>query len=119
MWDTGIMSTSTVGWLSASELASRYCVGEARLLEHARRGNLRCRRDAQGKLHYEATAASRLFRTRVQAALPRTAAATNFGVLGQLTLGGAAPGRKRRAPARGSLSTSATSAAGYKQTSAA
>ncbi len=116
------MSSSMGGWLSATELTRQNCVGEGRLLEHARRGNLPCRRDGQGQLHYDATLARRLFRPRTQAttiALDQPAGA-GFGILGQLTLGGGHPQRRKPAARAARITTSHTVTGGMrKRTSAA
>lgn len=111
-----------VSWAPAAELTRRYRVGEKRLLEHARRGHLACRRDARGQLCFDAATAATLFSPREQAERATAKARpqrSGFGVLGQLRLGEtAAPARRRRPNRASAITTSVAARTSATETSA-
>jgi hypothetical protein len=75
-------------WLTAEQVGACYLVGEQRLLEHARRGNLALRRRAGEAVVFDGDGVARLFRLRGAAAGPvKETTATSFGVLGVVRLG--------------------------------
>jgi hypothetical protein len=75
-------------WVSAAKVVEQYAVSEARLLEYSARGNLPCRRAADGDadhdaVYFDLAYVARIFRRR-NAPLPQRAEAS---VLGRVTLG--------------------------------
>ncbi|MGK3962614.1 hypothetical protein WMF38_00295 [Sorangium sp. So ce118] len=95
-------------WMTAEQIAARYVVGEQRLLDYGKRGNLAMRRVADGRLLFDVDGVARFFRVRGAAAAGAAPGAVNgaraqhLGVLGVATLGGvAAPVAMREAPAMG------------------
>lgn len=82
-------------WSTAAEITEIFSVGEQKLLQFSRRGNLASRLDATGVRFYSFEGVERLFPRRGSAALlPRSAA--HFGTLGGLTLGAAADAENSR-----------------------
>ena len=79
-------------WMTAQEIAERYMVGEERLLEYGRRGNLPFRRAEGGPTLFDQSAVARIFRPRSGSiatfAAPRGA---HLGVLGMHKLGDEVP----------------------------
>jgi hypothetical protein len=98
-------------WMTATELSTRYMVGEKRLNEFASRGNLPFRRTGDGGVLYDESVAARFFRPR-GASSAVTLGAANLGVLGMTRLGEAddampmtARQRSRRAAHAATVST--------------
>ncbi|KYF83916.1 hypothetical protein [Sorangium sp. So ce388] len=78
-------------WMNAEQIAARYVVGEQRLLEYGKRGNLAMRRCADGRVLFDGEGVGRFFRVRgAEAQGPASGVqAQNLGVLGVARLGSA------------------------------
>lgn len=72
-------------WITAAELSKIFVVGSERLLEFARRGDLPCHWDQQGRALFDSEYASTLFRRRGVALAAH--AEPHLGVLGSVRLG--------------------------------
>ena len=78
-------------WMTAKQISARLIVGEDRLLEYGKRGNLAMYRMEDGSILFDADGASRYFRSRNAAAF-NAPEMQNLGVLGSSRLA------DRRAP---------------------
>lgn len=75
-------------WKTADELARTYVVGEQRLLEYSRRGNLPMRSDEHGTAHFDERFVAKFFRTQPGLAVSFTApTGPCLGVLGLSRIG--------------------------------
>jgi hypothetical protein len=72
-------------WMTAKQISARLTVGEDRLLEYAKRGNLAMYRMDDGSILFDAEGAARYFRSRIAAA-SRVPEMQNMGVLGSSRL---------------------------------
>ncbi|MBK9265493.1 MAG: hypothetical protein IPM54_37615 [Polyangiaceae bacterium] len=75
-------------WMTAKQISARFTVGEERLLEYGKRGNLAMYRMDDGSVLFDGDGAARYFRPRNVAA-SRDPDARNLGVLGTSRLGDA------------------------------
>lgn len=71
-------------WMTAEQIAARYTVGEQRLLDYSRRGNLAMMRRPDGVVVFDADDVASFFR-------PRGVAVQGMAVLGASRLGVAQP----------------------------
>lgn len=75
-------------WMTAVELAERYVVGEERLLQYSRRGNLAFKRGPGDLLLFDESAVARFFRPRSGSIVTyRVPRGPHLGVLGTGRLG--------------------------------
>lgn len=83
-------------WMTVTELSARYLVGEHKLFEYARRGNMPMFRRPDGITLFDEAHAAQLFRPRHGAAMVAAPATgkPNMGVLGASFLGENAEQRK-------------------------
>jgi hypothetical protein len=72
-------------WMTARQISKRFAVGEERLLDYSRRGNLPMRREPDGVTLFDESVVARFFRPRSGAMLQPNG--KNLGVLGESRLG--------------------------------
>jgi hypothetical protein len=73
-------------WMTAKQISARFTVGEERLLEYGKRGNLAMYRMDDGSVLFDSDGAARYFRPR-NAVATGNPQAQNMGVLGTSRLG--------------------------------
>jgi hypothetical protein len=77
-----------MAWMTAEQIAAQYVVGEQRLLDYGRRGNLAMRRRADGRTLFDGEGVARFFRARGAESAPASGVrARNLGVVGVARLG--------------------------------
>lgn len=101
-------------WMTAKQISDRLIVGEDRLLEYGKRGNLAMYRMDDGSILFDGEGATRYFRSR-NAAATSVPEMQNLGVLGSSRLAdrratGERPGLGRREERRRELRHATTNA---------